>query len=213
MPFRSMIAPNYPLKGLFSGDFTQPPLWAAWDPTRGCGSPTDALSAIVNMSEATYLACYWLFGMTPAILHWYQRGRAPTQVPDPVAPLRPCCGKTWQSKRLSSILIVQSRISGNFSSSLFISTLVIHPLWAFLPLHPSFGLSPTSPICRVLVGISFGIFMALFPLLSSNLYSELILRTYCAVLGNPLTFFLLLDARKGGVGLSLVHFSRAIVVS
>jgi hypothetical protein len=26
---RSMIAPNYPLIGLFSGDLTQPPLWAA----------------------------------------------------------------------------------------------------------------------------------------------------------------------------------------
>ncbi len=43
-----------------------------------------------------------------------------TQVPDPVTPLRPCCGKTRQSKRLLSILIVQSRISGNLLSSLLI---------------------------------------------------------------------------------------------
>jgi hypothetical protein len=41
-------------------------------------------------------------------------------VPCPVAPSRPCCGKTRQSKRLSSILVVQSRISGNLLSSLFI---------------------------------------------------------------------------------------------
>jgi hypothetical protein len=94
-----------------------------------------------------------------------------------------------------------------------LSPLAIHPLWASLPLHPSFRLLPTSLICQVLVGISFGIFMALFPLLLSNLCSELILRMYCAVLGNPLTFFLVLDAGMGGVGLSLVHFSRAIVVS
>ena len=44
-----------------------------------------------------------------------------TPVPDLVASLRPCCGKTWQSKRLSSILIVQSRISGNLLSCLLIS--------------------------------------------------------------------------------------------
>jgi hypothetical protein len=55
-----------------------------------------------------------------------------------------------------------------------LSPLAIHPLWASLPLHPSFRLSPTSPICQVLVGISFDVFMALFPLLSSNLFSELI---------------------------------------
>ncbi len=115
-PFRSMIAPNYPLKGLFSSNLTQPPLWAAWDPSRGWGSPADVLSATVNMSEATYLACYWLFGMTLAILHWYQRGQAPTQMPDPVAPLQPCCGMTRQSKKLSSII----NISGNLLSSLFI---------------------------------------------------------------------------------------------
>jgi hypothetical protein len=34
--------------------------------------------------------------------------------------LQPCCGKTWQSKRQLSILIVQSRISGNLLSSFFI---------------------------------------------------------------------------------------------
>ncbi len=94
-----------------------------------------------------------------------------------------------------------------------ISPLTIDPLWASLPLHPSFDLSPTSPIPQVLVIISFGVFMALFPLHSSNLFSELILRMYCVILGYPLTFFLLLDARMEGVGLSLVHFSRAIVVS
>ncbi len=43
-----------------------------------------------------------------------------TQVPDPVALSHPCCGKTRQSKRLLSILIVQSRISSNLLSSLFI---------------------------------------------------------------------------------------------
>jgi hypothetical protein len=43
-----------------------------------------------------------------------------TQVPDPVAPLHRCCGKTRQSKRLLSILIVQSRVSGNLLSYLFI---------------------------------------------------------------------------------------------
>jgi hypothetical protein len=94
-----------------------------------------------------------------------------------------------------------------------LSPLAIHPLWVSFPLHPSFGLSPTSPICGVLIGISFGLFMALFPLLFSNLCSELILQIYCAVLGNPLTFFLLLDLRMGGVSLSLVHFSRVILVS
>ncbi len=72
------------------------------------------------MSEATYLACCWPFRKTRSILHWYQRGWAPTQVPNPVAPLQPCCGKTRQSKRLSSILIAQSRISGILLSSLFI---------------------------------------------------------------------------------------------
>jgi hypothetical protein len=41
-------------------------------------------------------------------------------MPDLVALLRPCCGKTRQSKRHSSILIVQSRVSGNLLSSLFI---------------------------------------------------------------------------------------------
>jgi hypothetical protein len=41
-------------------------------------------------------------------------------VPNPVAPLCPCCGKTRQSKRLSPILIVQSRISSNLLSCLFI---------------------------------------------------------------------------------------------
>ncbi len=75
------------------------------------------------MSESTYLACCWPFRKTPAIPHWYQRGRAPTQVPDLVTPLQPFCGKTRQSKRLLSILIVQSRISGNLLSSLFIYTL------------------------------------------------------------------------------------------
>jgi hypothetical protein len=61
--------------------------------------------------------------------------------------------------------------------------------------------------------MSFGVFVALFPLLSSNLFSELIMPMSCAVLWNPLTFVLLLDARMGGVGLSLVYFSRAVVVS
>jgi hypothetical protein len=42
-----------------------------------------------------------------------------TPVPDLVAPLRPCCGKTRQSKRLLSILIVQSRIGVNSLSCLF----------------------------------------------------------------------------------------------
>jgi hypothetical protein len=78
-----------------------------------------------------------------------------------------------------------------------LSPLVIHPLWVSLPLHHSFGLSPRSPICRVLVGISFSIFMNLFPLLSSTFFSEVILQMYFAVLGNPLTFFLLLD-KDGG---------------
>ncbi len=41
-------------------------------------------------------------------------------MPCSVAPSWPCCGKTRQSKRLSSILVVQSRISGNLLSSLFI---------------------------------------------------------------------------------------------
>ena len=36
-----------------------------------------------------------------------------TPVPDLVAQSHPCCGKTGQSKRLSSILIVQSRIRCN----------------------------------------------------------------------------------------------------
>jgi hypothetical protein len=90
-----------------------------------------------------------------------------------------------------------------------LSLLAIHPLWPSLPLHPSFRLPPTSPICQVLVGISFGVFMASFPLHSSNLFSELILWKYCAVLGNQLTFFLLLDARMGGVGLSLVQFYKS----
>ena len=45
-----------------------------------------------------------------------------TLVPDPVAPSRPCCGKTRQSKRLSSIIIVQSRsiCSGNLLSIIII---------------------------------------------------------------------------------------------
>ncbi len=41
-------------------------------------------------------------------------------MPDLVPPLRPCCGKTRQSKSHLSILIVQSRVSGNLLSSLFI---------------------------------------------------------------------------------------------
>jgi hypothetical protein len=78
------------------------------------------MPTVVNMSEATCLACYWLFGKTLAVPHLYQRGRAPPQVPDLVAPLQPFCGKTRQSKRLLSILIVQSRISGNLVSNLFV---------------------------------------------------------------------------------------------
>ena len=74
------------------------------------------------MSEATYLACYWLFEKSPTIQNWHHRKRAPTQVPDPVAMSRPCCGKTWQSNWLSSIIIAQSRISDNLLSSyLFLS--------------------------------------------------------------------------------------------
>ncbi len=49
--------------------------------------------------------------------------------PDPVAPSRPCCGKTRQSKRPSSILVIQCRISGNLLSSLFIQS----------PHHPRMG--------------------------------------------------------------------------
>jgi len=52
-----------------------------------------------------------------------------TLVPDPVALSRPCCGKTRQSKRLLSILIVQSRISGNLLSCLFIYLTHILGFW------------------------------------------------------------------------------------
>ncbi len=38
----------------------------------------------------------------------------------PVAPLRPCCAHTWQSKRPLSVQIVHSRICNNLLSSLFI---------------------------------------------------------------------------------------------
>ena len=119
MLFNPSTAPKCPLISSFSGNLTQLPLWATWNPTRDCGSSTEATPAVVHMSEATYLACYWLFRKTLAVPHWYQRGRAPILVPDPVAPLRPCCGKTRQPKKLSSILIAQSRISGNLLSSLF----------------------------------------------------------------------------------------------
>ncbi len=112
-------APKCPLFGLFSGNLTQLPLWATWNSTRDCGSPTEATPAVIHMSKATYLACYWIFGKTLAVPHWYQRGRAPIPVPNPVAPLQPCCGKTRQSIKLSSILIVQSRISDNLLSSSF----------------------------------------------------------------------------------------------
>ncbi len=38
----------------------------------------------------------------------------------PSTPSQPCCGKTWQSIRLLFATIVQSRISGNLLTSLFI---------------------------------------------------------------------------------------------
>ncbi len=36
----------------------------------------------------------------------------------PSRPVQPCCGKTWQSKRLLSVTFVQSRSSGKLLSSL-----------------------------------------------------------------------------------------------
>ncbi len=60
-------------------------------------------------------------------------------MPDPVALLQPCCGKTQQSKRLLSILIVQCRISGNLLGSLFICIPTVTP-----PLLHTTALWPTS---------------------------------------------------------------------
>ena len=86
-----------------------------------------------------------------------------------------------------------------------LSPLTTHHLWVSLPLCPSFGLSPTSPICQVLVYISLVVITALFPHLSSNVFSELIWPICCAIFRIPLTFFFLLDARMGGVSLLLVR--------
>ncbi len=43
----------------------------------------------------------------------------------PSRPVWPCCGKTWQSKRLLSVTFVQSISSGNLLSSLFIYCLSV----------------------------------------------------------------------------------------
>ncbi len=90
----------------------------------------------------------------------------------------------------------------NFPYPLFLTK---YGVWVSLPLRPSFGLSPTSPICQVLVDISFVVITALFPHLSSNVLSELIWPICCAIFRSPLTFFLLLDTRMGGGILFLVR--------
>ncbi len=64
--FGPPTATNYLLTGLLSGDLIQPPLLPAYNPTRDCNSQTDGATYAAPMSEATYLACYWLFKMTPA---------------------------------------------------------------------------------------------------------------------------------------------------
>jgi hypothetical protein len=84
---------------------------------------------LIHLREKKIQLCARGYTLSLLLTFWKDLGHSKlipkglgTQVPNPVAPLRPCCGKTWQSKRLLSILIVQSRISGNLLSSLVIYT-------------------------------------------------------------------------------------------
>jgi hypothetical protein len=102
------------------GVLTQPRLLPAYGQVRGCASRIERILDITLMSVATSLACYWPFDWPLATSNRYQRGRAPhVRLAQPPR-LRPCCGKTRQSKRPSSIIIVHSRINGNLVCSLFI---------------------------------------------------------------------------------------------
>ena len=102
------------------GILTQPWLLPAYGQIRGCASRIERTLDITLMSNATSLACYWPFDRPLANWNRYQRGRAPHGRPAQPPRLRPCCGKTRQSKRPSSIIIVHSRINGNLVCSLFI---------------------------------------------------------------------------------------------
>jgi hypothetical protein len=80
----------------------------------------------IHLGEEKNQLCVRGYTLSLLLAFWKDLGHSKlipkgsgTQVPDPVAPSHPCCGKTRQSKRLLSILIVQSRISGNLLSSLF----------------------------------------------------------------------------------------------
>ncbi len=80
-----------------------------------------------------------------------------------------CVTPSWAVSRTSSPHLFWLFIMlGNIPPVLWLqpqlvchSPLAIHHLWVSLPLPPSFGLSLTSLICWVRVGISFGKLMAL----------------------------------------------------
>ena len=72
-------------------------------------------------------------------------------VSDPIAPSRPCCGKTRQSKKLlSTIIIVQSRISGNLLSTFSFRTEMSNIVTFFNPLANT----AKKPRCNMLRGCS-----------------------------------------------------------
>ncbi len=60
------------------------------------------------VSEATHLACYWLFNWTFPPDDLRPKGPGTHWGTQPSRPVQPCWGKTWQSKRLLSVTIVHS---------------------------------------------------------------------------------------------------------
>ncbi len=77
MGYRPATAPSQPLTVLSNDVLTQHPSWGTWSPTCATANPTESTPDTFQVSETTSLACYWLFGRTLVVLHWYQRGRAP----------------------------------------------------------------------------------------------------------------------------------------
>ena len=92
MRYRPATAPSWPLIALSKNVLTQHPLWQTWSPTSATANPTESTPDNVQMSEATSLACYWLFRKPKVFPHWYQRGRAL------LAPFSTKRGPTWSPR-------------------------------------------------------------------------------------------------------------------
>ena len=157
----------------------------------------DKTLKVIHVAGKTNLADIFTKEMRDGSHFWCLRNSFMCHLMDFLSALVLAIHHAWQQ---SSHSVTPATARGSLSSLLSQLTIYGCPCLFFLFLDSHQHL----PFVKCWLISPLVVIMALFPYLSSNVFSALIRQICCAIFRSPLTFFHLLDARMGGVSLSLV---------